>query len=219
MPIQDLTGQRFGRLTALHPTDQRSGTSVVWACRCDCGRTCAVSADALKRGATRSCGCLQDEARRDDITGQRRGQLTAVRPTDERKGALTVWEWRCDCGATIYKAAARVGAHKSTMCPACARRLKSAQAKAMADGEPRDEDTGVLASHLPGIREGKLFRTNTSGVRGVSWHAGRGKWCARIHENGKSRTLGYFSTIEEAAAARQAAVKKRYGAPDEDPQK
>ena len=38
----------------------------------------------LLRGVKRSCGCLQDEARRLDITGQKRGQLTAVRPTNYR---------------------------------------------------------------------------------------------------------------------------------------
>ena len=34
----DLTGQRFGRLTALYPTNRRDYKgSVIWHCRCDCG--------------------------------------------------------------------------------------------------------------------------------------------------------------------------------------
>lgn len=58
--IKDLSGQRFGKLVALSPTDNRSGTSVVWKCQCDCGTICYVSSKALQRGETQSCGCLKE---------------------------------------------------------------------------------------------------------------------------------------------------------------
>ena len=35
--IKDLTGQRFGRLFVLYPTDKRVNRRVVWHCICDCG--------------------------------------------------------------------------------------------------------------------------------------------------------------------------------------
>ena len=41
MTRTDLTGQRFGRLTALYPVEKRdrgTATSACWRCRCDCGR-------------------------------------------------------------------------------------------------------------------------------------------------------------------------------------
>lgn len=57
----NLKGKRFGRLTALEPTDQRHRGRVVWLCQCDCGNQChAVSTDLVK-GDTRSCGCLKDK--------------------------------------------------------------------------------------------------------------------------------------------------------------
>lgn len=35
---KDLTGQKFGRLTALYPTDKREGKGyIVWVMKCDCG--------------------------------------------------------------------------------------------------------------------------------------------------------------------------------------
>ena len=213
---KDLTGQRFGRLTALEPTEDRHRTSVVWRCRCDCGTECRVPSDWLRRGVKRSCGCLQDEARRDDITGQRRGRLTAIRPTDQRRGGKTVWEWRCDCGATVLKTPDMVREGMSTMCPACARRLKRDQGAALAAAQVRDEETGMMPAGLDGLREGRLFRNNTSGVRGVSWHAGRGKWCARISDGGKMKTVGYYDTIDDAARARAEAVKKKYGVKEPD---
>lgn len=56
----------------------------------------------------------------------------------------------------------------------------------------------------------KRSARNTSGVTGVSYFARTKKWVAMIKGDGKVRNLGYFHTIEEAAAARKAAEKK-YG--------
>lgn len=57
----DLTNQRFGKLTALHPTDKRKNGSVLWICQCDCGQVVEVAANQLMCGNTQSCGCLQKE--------------------------------------------------------------------------------------------------------------------------------------------------------------
>ena len=61
MISKNLTGQRFGRLTAVNPTNKRSGSSIVWECECDCGNKTMVSTACLVSGDTRSCGCLRDE--------------------------------------------------------------------------------------------------------------------------------------------------------------
>ena len=208
----DIAGQRFGRLTAVRRTDTVEH-SYIWECRCDCGKICYVPVSQLRSGISRSCGCLQDENRRRDITGQRRGHLTAIRPTDERRNGITVWEWRCDCGATVYKAITLVGDSASTMCRECARRLKRSQAAL--GNAMRDPVTGMMPGAIDGIRSGKLFRNNSSGVRGVNWHAGTRKWTARISVNGISKTIGYFDTIDEAAKARREAVAQKYGAEPE----
>ena len=34
--VLNLTGRKFGRLTALYPTKKRVGSFVVWRCKCDC---------------------------------------------------------------------------------------------------------------------------------------------------------------------------------------
>lgn len=72
----DITGQRFGRLVALHPTDKRSGGSIVWHCQCDCGNTSDVSARALMHDGTESCGCLRKETAKSALT--RRGKVPGV---------------------------------------------------------------------------------------------------------------------------------------------
>lgn len=58
----DLTGQRFGRLTALYATDKRDRKgSVYWHCRCDCGNETDVTESGLVHGTSKSCGCLKAE--------------------------------------------------------------------------------------------------------------------------------------------------------------
>lgn len=62
MPAKsDLQNKVFGRLTALRDTGARKDTSVVWECLCSCGKLTETTAHSLKRGATRSCGCLRAE--------------------------------------------------------------------------------------------------------------------------------------------------------------
>lgn len=92
---EDLTGRQFGELTAIAQTDRRSNHSVVWLCRCSCGNMVYVSASNLKSGNQKSCGHLRRKGK--DITGVRRGRLTAVHPL--RLGTKNIsWLLRCDCG-------------------------------------------------------------------------------------------------------------------------
>ena len=52
----DLTGKRFGHLTALAPAEN-VGSMTAWLCRCDCGRETVVLTAHLRSGHSTSCGC------------------------------------------------------------------------------------------------------------------------------------------------------------------
>ena len=54
-------GDRFGKLEAIEATQKRQRGSVVWLCRCDCGREIEVSSANLKAGRKKSCGECDDE--------------------------------------------------------------------------------------------------------------------------------------------------------------
>lgn len=47
----------------------------------------------------------------------------------------------------------------------------------------------------------KINSNNVSGVKGVGWHAQRGKWRARIMTGYKSVFLGWFDSVEDAEKA------------------
>jgi hypothetical protein len=57
----DLAGQRFGRLIAQKVADERIAGRPAWLCRCDCGGTAIVRPQFLRRGKSKSCGCLKAE--------------------------------------------------------------------------------------------------------------------------------------------------------------
>lgn len=59
---KDLTNQKFGRLTALYPLEQRTiNGNIKWCCRCECGNHVDVDVSSLIRGHTSSCGCLKSK--------------------------------------------------------------------------------------------------------------------------------------------------------------
>lgn len=59
--FNNLTGEKFGRLTVLGLSERKSGRKSFWVCECTCGKTLEVRSDMLKRGNTKSCGCLKKE--------------------------------------------------------------------------------------------------------------------------------------------------------------
>lgn len=55
------------------------------------------------------------------------------------------------------------------------------------------------------LRNAPRRKDNLSGITGVRLYKATGKWAAEIQKNGNREHLGYFHTIEEAAAARKVA--------------
>lgn len=57
----DLTGQKFGKLTALSLAERSKSGNIRWLCQCDCGKMVVVHGSSLRKGSTKSCGCLQKQ--------------------------------------------------------------------------------------------------------------------------------------------------------------
>lgn len=104
--LKNLTGQKFGRLTAQYLTDQHYGGYRVWHCICDCGNEKDVASAHLLRGVVQSCGCFQKENRIiqgkkniKDLTNQKFGRLTALYPLEDRNTqGHVIWHCICECG-------------------------------------------------------------------------------------------------------------------------
>ena len=63
--MKNITGLRFGKLVAIEPVENRGhGGAVYWRCKCDCGNEKVINGSNLRRGLTKSCGCLKIEVNR-----------------------------------------------------------------------------------------------------------------------------------------------------------
>ena len=88
--VKDITGNRYGRLIAIKQAGTNDNGST-WLCKCDCGNETIVSANDLKKGQVRACGCLGGKFRKGGASyNYKHGQ--------SRTRLYTVWEnmkYRC----------------------------------------------------------------------------------------------------------------------------
>ena len=61
---QDIAGQTFGRLTAKTHAGRTKTGQALWLFTCECGGEKTAQASEVRRGKTRSCGCLAAEQKR-----------------------------------------------------------------------------------------------------------------------------------------------------------
>lgn len=102
--FKDLTGQRFGKLVVVKRANNING-KVAWLCQCDCGQRKVVTANNLRAGYTKSCGCAsivfgRTPANATDLTGMRFGRLTVLGQSGRINQRIT-WLCKCDCGNTV----------------------------------------------------------------------------------------------------------------------
>ncbi|RXZ77224.1 HNH endonuclease [Paenibacillaceae bacterium] len=135
-------------------------------------------------------------SRRIDLTNQVFEDLIVVRLSEVRnKHNTLLWECRCSCGKIVFLpgTSLRGGHYKSCGCKQVAKRDAGVKRHIASD---RVDGTRISAL------KAKLHVGNKSGHKGVAWLDKRNKWRAYIGWQGKNINLGYFSTLEEAIAAR-----------------
>ena len=71
----DIAGQRYGRLTAIKFCGKDRNGKSMWLCVCDCGKETVCSLNNLRKGNTKSCGCLSREIKPTKTHGQRKTRL------------------------------------------------------------------------------------------------------------------------------------------------
>jgi len=77
---KDLTGQKFGKLTALRPAFKDKLNTIRWECICECGNQTVVRSNDLRRGKIIGCGCMR---------GARNGVLRHSRKTHRKE--YSIW--------------------------------------------------------------------------------------------------------------------------------
>lgn len=190
--FDDLSGQKFGNLTVIERDNSKSN-GTYWVCRCVCRNVTSVSAPNLKRGHTKSCGCLRGTG----IIGNKYGKLTVLEKLDNGK-----YKCRCDCGnfkVIDYKSLTNNQYELS--CKAC--------------GDKNRSDAVKKSQFIDGTQPCKLSckatAANKSGVVGVNWDKSRGKWQASIRFKGHKYNLGRFDNMQDAIDVRKIAEREIFG--------
>ena len=216
--FNDLTGQKFGRLTVIKRVEDlitESGNVFTrWLCNCDCGNETIVLSSALTREErpTRSCGCLQREASSEitvnkyDLSNDDYG----IGYTDntnnqfifdkEDYDKIKSYHWYEEYDGYIRASNKdRIHVHRLIM----------------------DAPDGMYVDHINhNVKDNRksnmrivtasqnamnriLGSNNTSGVTGVVWVKNEKKWKAEIKLNGETNYLGSYDKFEDAERKRK----------------
>lgn len=74
----DMTGLHYGRLLAVRKHSLIEKRGWFWLFKCDCGKEHIASGDSVRRGITKSCGCLKlDQLRQLGSSAEHRAKLSA----------------------------------------------------------------------------------------------------------------------------------------------
>ncbi|MNB58690.1 hypothetical protein D3C87_364080 [compost metagenome] len=120
----------YGRLTVLSK-DPSTDKPIKWVCECSCGIIKSYNPSNIRRGMTKSCGCLQKETVSErtliNRAGERYGRLLVlVRAGFRRESA--VWLCRCDCGNQVEVAAPELSNGDTQSC-GCLQKERTVQTK------------------------------------------------------------------------------------------
>jgi len=86
-----MEGKRFGRVVVINRSGSAQGGQAKWNAVCDCGTKFTVNGSSLRRGITKSCGCLKDEV----IEAQRRtGPIGETR--EEKRARIESFDYLSD---------------------------------------------------------------------------------------------------------------------------
>ena len=188
---RDITGMRFGKLTAVEPVHKRQRGETLWHCRCDCGGEVDASLHQLISGYRKSCGCLS-HPKLEELSGQKFNMLTVTGYAGKKDGRAHYWNCRCDCGNTTVVRQDFLKSGKTKSCGCLAGKAIQKNLRLV---------DGTSVTILESVK-GRLRSNNTSGYTGVYLSGKTGLWHARITFKGKVHDLGTYKTRKEAIKAR-----------------
>ena len=195
---EDIIGQRFNRLVVIEDDGTRSSKGdIKWLCRCDCGNFYHALGYRLKRGLTKSCGCLNDERRRErfrDLTGTETANFKII-DRAYSKNQRVYWNCICKhCGNHVIYNSNEIERNRGCGC----RQNRSSKERM---DEIRDSES---------LKTTKPTAKSSTGVRGVYYRKNRDVYQAFINVDKKQVYLGSSKNFDKVVKMRRDA-EREYG--------
>ena len=200
----NLIGEEFGRLTVVKRAENDKHGKTRWVCSCDCGNSTVTYGTDLKRGKSKSCGCIQK------IHGLSSHKLynvfTAMKNRCYNPESIS-YPWYGAQGIDIYKdwLDDYTNFHDWALNTGFNEDLEIDRIDSSKGYYP--ENCRWVTRREQNINQ-RARKDNTSGVRGVKWNGARRKWEVNISVNKKQLYIGLFEDFDEAVEARKSAELK-----------
>ena len=229
---QDLIGHKFGKLTVIGRAEDyiypNGAHHPRWLCECDCEEYNQISVmeSDLKRGHTKSCGCLRSErTKATNKTKKKKANQYTIKDNmvigltfnTQKEFYVDVKNFDkikdiCWC-ETIQRGMSRLMGRDTKT----GKNIFMHQLLGFAnyDHIDRNELNNLEINLRPATasensQNRKRNSNNTSGVIGVGWDKNCQKWIARIKIQGRSIYLGSFINKDDAIIARLKAEQKYF---------
>ena len=189
----DLTGGVYGRLTVIADDGSRTNTGrVLWLCECSCSNKIHVQSQNLKNGRTKSCGCLNDEKKRErfkDLSGTETANFKVI-DRAYSKNQRVYWNCICKhCGNHVELQSNQIERNSSCGC----KHNRSSKERMAEISDPES------------LKTNKPTAKSTTGVRGVYYNKRKKRYVVYINVDKKPKYLGSSVDLKEAAAIRRKA--------------
>ena len=203
--IKIKVGDKFGRLEVIENLGIiKSKTH--FKCKCECGNTKRVDGSNLRRGYTKSCGCLQKEK----VTIH--GMATTIE--------YRIWNGMVQrCTNPNNPAYKDYGGRGIEICHEwlnsfgvflkdMGERPIGLTIERMNNNLGYFKDNCTWATPTKQVRNRRLGKNNKTGIIGVRWLGEYQRYCVQIGVNYKTHHIGYFKNLKDAKAVRIAAEQK-----------
>lgn len=232
--FNDITGQKFNRLTAVKIDEERTKyewdryhkgerprkPSYYWIFDCDCGNTITINGSVVKNGVTKSCGCLMRE--KNKVIGERSKKYNTYDLSGSFGIGYTFNGGEFYFDLEYFDLIKNYCWYRNTF--GYIRAYNPINRKSFSMHEFIFKKYCDHINRIPydnrmkNLREctktenarNKNITNSTSGIVGVSYRNNRDCWRAYITIHGKQMNLGHYKNKEDAIVARLKAEKEYF---------
>ena len=224
----DLTGQVFSYLT-VRQRDYTRTNKTYYICQCICGNIVSVASSQLLNGRTRSCGCLQKEKTCEtnknkkkynqyDLTSQTYGICYASNTRQPILFDKTDYDlikdycWRIDANGYVVTSTKDNLTGKYNKIIKLHKLLMPCSADYIVDHKNTNRLDNQkcnlrMCYQKDNVKNHNTFKTNKTGVSGVTWNKRNQNWRVRIG----NINIGSYKDFDDAVKARKEAEEKYFG--------